>query len=92
MSVFLLDADTMIRADRTFYPRKRFPIFWEWLLAQGTLGSIKIPVEQYEEIVAGSGELVDWLKSKDVRDALEFPHEVDASLVTAVIEKGEPPR
>lgn len=88
MPVFLLDADTMIRADRTFYPRKRFPIFWEWLLAQGKLGLIKIPVEQYEEIVAGSGELVDWLKSKEVREALEFSQEVDAGLVTTVIEKG----
>lgn len=88
MAIFLLDADTLIKADRTYYPRKRFPIFWDWLLAQGQSGKIKVPTEQYEEIIAGSGDLVDWLKEKDVRIALEFEEEVDPTLVTSVIEGG----
>lgn len=88
MPTFLLDADTMIKADGLYYPRKRFPVFWDWLFAQGDAGAVKIPIEQYEEITVGNGELVDWLKTKDVREALEFSDEVDADLVKQVIEKG----
>jgi hypothetical protein len=88
MPTFLLDADTMIKADGLYYPRRRFPVFWDWLLAQGVGGAVKIPIEQYEEITAGNGELVDWLKAKDVREALEFSEEVDPDLVKKVIEKG----
>ena len=61
----LLDADTLITGDRTFYPMKRFPVFWNWLLFHGTTGNIKIPQEQYDEITAGKGELVEWLREKE---------------------------
>ena len=62
--IYLFDADTLIRADRTYYPLKRFPVFWEWLHYNGNISNIKIPIEQYEEIVVGRGGLVDWLKDK----------------------------
>jgi hypothetical protein len=68
--LYLLDADTLIRADSTYYPLSRFPIFWVWLGHHGQLHNIKIPVEQYEEIVAGNGELVDWLQDADTASAM----------------------
>jgi hypothetical protein len=77
----LLDADVLIRADNRFYPRNRFPTFWTWLAHVGDGGAVKIPREQYEEIVRGKGELVDWLKSADVKAALLLGEEADPAVV-----------
>lgn len=68
--LYLLDADTLITGDRRAYPLRRFPIFWQWLKHQGEAGSVKVPLEQYEEVTAGRGELVDWLCDEEVKQAL----------------------
>jgi len=86
--IYLLDADTLIRADSTYYPLNRFPVFWEWLLYNGNEGIVKIPIEQYEEIIAGNSELVDWLKDQETKEALLFNEEADPALVTLVTEEG----
>ena len=86
--LYLLDADTLIRGDRDFYPLARFPVFWRWLIHQGQSSQVKIPLEQYEEITAGSGDLVEWLCEQEVRDALLLNEEADPALVTAVIDSG----
>ena len=86
--IYLFDADTLIRADNTYYPLNRFPVFWEWLQFSGEAGFIKIPLEQYEEIIAGNGRLVDWLKTEDVKAALLFDEEAEPAHVTEVTERG----
>lgn len=86
--LYLLDADTLITGDRLAYPLGRFPIFWDWLRYQGALGQVKIPVEQFEEITAGRGTLVDWLKDEESRSALLLGEEVDPALVGRVIVEG----
>ena len=65
--LYLLDADTLIRADSTYYPLKRFPIFWTWLIYSSNRGQIKLPQEQYDEVVVGRGELVEWLRVKEIK-------------------------
>lgn len=89
--IYLLDADTLIRADSTYYPRKRFPIFWEWLCHHGISNNAKIPREQYSEVVAGKGLLVDWLKESDVKNALFFNEMPDPQLVAHVTALGYAP-
>jgi hypothetical protein len=89
--LYLLHADTLIRADRTYYPLKRFPVFWDWLLHHSGAGSIKIPQEQFDEVVVGRGELVDWLSDKARKDSMLLPGAVDPQLVTQVIEQGYAP-
>ena len=86
--LYLLDADTLIRGDREFYPLQRFPVFWRWLLHQGETGQAKIPIEQYEEITVGNGELVDWLREADVKDALVLNEEADPDVIGAVLSMG----
>lgn len=86
--IYLLDADTLIRADSTYYPLRRFPIFWSWLLHNAAAGHIKVPLEQYEEVVTGTGELVDWLKNADTKEALVLDEEADPALVAEVTAKG----
>jgi hypothetical protein len=82
--LYLLDADSVIRGDRDFYPLRRFPVFWRWLVHQGDIGAVKIPLEQYEEITAGQGALVDWLCEQDVRAALVLDEEADPDRVGRV--------
>jgi hypothetical protein len=86
--LYLLDADTLITADRRYYPMARFPVFWEWLRHNGAIGNVKIPREQYDEIVAGRGELVDWLRQRETADALLFAEESDPELVARVTGEG----
>lgn len=89
--IYLLDADSLIRADRTYYPPKRFPVFWEWLRYNAAADRIKIPFEQYHEIVAGRGELVEWLKEEETKVALLLDEEADQRLVVEVTKKGYAP-
>jgi hypothetical protein len=84
----LLDADTLITGDRLAYPLKRFPIFWDWLRHQGSLNLVKIPIEQFEEVTGGRGELVDWLQVDDNKEALLFEEEADLAAVARVTMQG----
>jgi Domain of unknown function (DUF4411) len=89
--LYLLDADTLIKADRIYYPLQRFLVFWEWLLHHSGIGNIKVPQEQFDEVAAGKGELVDWLSDKTTKEALLLPGLVDQSLLSQVIEQGYAP-
>lgn len=89
--LYLLDADTLIRADREAYPLSRFPVLWNWLLYQGDAGRVKITLEQYEEIAVGTGALVDWLSDDAHRQALLLPDDVDLPTVQQVLNGGYAP-
>jgi hypothetical protein len=49
---------------------------------------VKIPVEQFDEITAGQGELVDWLRHADRRDALLLNEEATVARVRQVVTEG----
>ena len=84
--IYLLDADSLIRAANTFYRLKRVAPFWEWLEEQGNLENVKIPIEQYEEVTAGNkeDELVKWLIQPTVKKALLLDEEADPAIVAKV--------
>ena len=84
--LYLLDANVLIDADRDYYPIDRVPEFWDWLLSQATAGRLKVPLEVYEEVVAGKGTLPDWLK--DHRTVVVLDESVVGNLVRTVIEEG----
>ena len=84
---YLLDANVLIDANRDYYPLGRIPEFWEWLVDCGEKGRAKIPLEIFEEILAGKkDELTRWLKEN--RDVLLLSEEVDPRLVARVTERG----
>lgn len=89
--LYLLDADTLITGDRRAYPVRRFPVFWEWLRHQGTIGNVKIPLEQYEEVVSGRGDIVEWLCMEESKAALVLAEELDLGLVADTIMAGYGP-
>lgn len=86
--LFLLDANVLIDADRDYYPLERVPEFWDWLQYQGEIGAVKVPLEIYEEITEGEGDLVDWLERPEIRSALVLDEESEAAHVAVVVAIG----
>ena len=55
-------------------------------------GALKLPLDIFEEITAGTDDLCQWLKSADHKDALVLDEEVDARIVQRVLSDGYSPR
>lgn len=70
MTLYLLDANVVIRAHEDYYPVDRIPRYWEWLVEQAAAGVIKMPRRIFDEITPPQGSLADWLKRADVKEAL----------------------
>ena len=51
--LYLLDANVLIDANRDYYPLGRVPEFWDWLVDRASRHQVKIPLDMYEEILAG---------------------------------------
>ena len=85
--LYLLDANVLIDANRDYYPLARVPEFWDWLVDCGVKRRMRIPLEMYEEVLAGQDDdLTRWLK--DNRDALQLDEDVDEALVARVTATG----
>jgi hypothetical protein len=86
--IYLLDANTLIDANRDYYGIGQVDEYWDWLIHHGDEGKVKIPLEVYEEVKAGTDVLADWMKDQVTADALRLEEDVDVSLVQQVIEMG----
>ncbi len=88
--LYLLDANTLIDAKRDYYPIERVPEFWDWLVFQGQQGSIKIPIEVYEEFSdtkdkeGNKDTLATWAEETEVKDALLFTEDAEPDLVARI--------
>jgi len=91
--VYLLDANTLIDANRDYYGLDSVPQFWDWLIHMGELGNVKIPVEIYEELKVGKKEdpLRNWVMQEEVKIALLYVEDADPSLVARVLNDGYSP-
>lgn len=86
--VHLLDANTLIDANRDYYGLETVPQFWDWLIHMGNQGAVKIPLEIYEELRRGNDALTEWVKREDVEAALLYEEEADPALVGQVLDAG----
>jgi hypothetical protein len=77
--LYLLDANTLINAHRTWYALNRVPEFWSWILHHAAAGTLKMPSEIYAEVEAGNDELADWAKDAAHKTALRLSEPTDAS-------------
>lgn len=90
--LYLLDANVLIDANRDYYPLARVPQFWDWIAAHARAGNVAMPVENYDEVVAGNeDELAVWLRRTDIKDVLVLRQESDAVLVSRVVAEGYAP-
>ncbi len=95
--LYLLDANTLIDAKNLYYPIECVPEFWNWLVSQGQLSNIKIPIEIYEEFKdtkpkdGQKDELTLWAETPEVKEALLFNEEAEQDLVARVAYGGYTP-
>ena len=94
--LYLLDANVPITAHNLYYPVDAVPEFWAWLAHMGANGSIKLPLEIYEEIKDGGTDvakdlLFGWIKNEAVKSAILLDEEVDPAIVAEVINRGYAP-
>lgn len=86
--LYLLDANVLIDANRDYYGLDQVPEFWDWLINEGSENRIKIPIEQYEEIVDGTDNLAIWLKEPETKDGLLLSEIADIESVQKVTYEG----
>lgn len=92
--LYLLDANVLIVAHKTYYPIDQVPEFWEWLCYQGEVGNAKIPLEIMGEITEGRKEddpLFVWMNDSNNRNALLLSDEADSVFVQRVVYEGYAP-
>jgi hypothetical protein len=70
MTLYLLDANVLIRAHEDYYPIDRIPQFWIWLLERAETGIIKMPRVIFDEVTPSAGLLADWVKQPEVKAVL----------------------
>ncbi|MEC9024785.1 MAG: DUF4411 family protein [Pseudomonadota bacterium] len=89
-----MDANTFIEAKELYYPFDIVPEYWDWLVYQGSLQNLKVPVEIYTEINGANqdkkyhDELAKWARTEDVKSNLMLDEELDYGLVNTVITQG----
>jgi hypothetical protein len=88
MTLYLLDANVLIRAHGDYYPIDRIPQFWAWLRAQAEAGTIKMPTRIFDEVCGSADQLGTWLKRADVKRALVLDEPTDMAAVQRVIAVG----
>lgn len=91
MTLYLLDANVLIRAHEDYYPIDRIPPFWAWLLDQANANVIKMPRVIFDEVTPPSGPFATWLAQKDVREALILNENIPVSVIRHVIDVGYAP-
>jgi hypothetical protein len=72
------------------------PEFWAWVAHKGAGGEIKMPLETFEEVRDGGGDvdrdlLFGWIQSEENKASLLFDEEVNSELVQRVLEFGYAP-
>jgi hypothetical protein len=65
------------------------PELWSWLLHQSQNGRIKMPIEIYEEVLAGKEDtLTEWLKKPEIKESLLLKENADPAGVAHVTFNG----
>jgi hypothetical protein len=94
--LYLIDANVLITAHNDYYPIDGVPEFWDWLLHQATIDTVKMPLEIYEEIKLGGKDtqkdmLYKWVADVTVKKALVLGESVNGKLVSNCTKNGYAP-
>lgn len=89
--LYLLDANVLIDANRDYYPIERVPEFWQWLLHHAQSDRVKIPAEIHDEVKRGNDDLAQWVKEREIKDALVLDAEARPADVQRAIRRGYAP-
>ncbi|MFN3066608.1 DUF4411 family protein [Serratia sp. J2] len=87
--LYLLDANILIHAHDYYYPQKRVPEFWEWILFHATSGRLKMPREIIDEIKGGESDIhAKWVHHKINKTHIMLPEDFDAGILHQVVSDG----
>ncbi|EKN4766082.1 DUF4411 family protein [Yersinia enterocolitica] len=87
--LYLLDANILIHAHDYYYPQKRVPEFWEWILFHATNGRLKMPREIIDEIKGGDSDIhAKWVHHKTNKPHIILPEDFDADILHQVVTDG----
>ena len=64
MTIYLLDADVLIRAKNQHYAFDLCPGFWNWIDREHAAGKVFSVRKVYDEILAGKDDLSEWAKER----------------------------
>jgi hypothetical protein len=78
MTLYLLDANVIIRAHEDYYPVERIPKFWSWMLDMAADNTVKMPRLIFNEITPSVGPLAEWIKQPHVREVMILDEPIDA--------------
>lgn len=81
--MYLMDANAFMEASRLYYSFKIAPGYWEWLVEKFEAGELASVEAVYDEITAGSGDLVTWARQTSL-DGFWLPDTNES--VTAIAE------
>jgi Domain of unknown function (DUF4411) len=81
MTLYLLDANVLIRAHEDYYPVDRILPFWTWLLEHAENNVIKVPRVIFDEVRPAPGPFRAWLAQREVREKLVLNKTIPVSLV-----------
>jgi hypothetical protein len=88
MTIYLIDANVLIRADADYYPITRFQPFWDWLFQKALSRTVQMPREIFDEVAKSNDLLGKWLNTSDVKKAIILPEGTNAQTVSKVICEG----
>ncbi len=88
MTVYVVDADVLIRANADFYAIDRVPQFWAWLLGQAQLGAVKMTQQNCGEVAGSLDILGRWMNRLEVKTALILPETTDRKKFQHVLDYG----
>lgn len=88
--LYLLDANVLIRAHADYYALDRVPQFWDWLLHHARAGTVKAPLEIFDEVAGGGAPregdlLLPFLRRAENKRVLVLQEEPRPELVEAVL-------
>ncbi|MEX0496029.1 DUF4411 family protein [Raoultella terrigena] len=87
--LFLLDANILIHAHDYYYPQRRVPEFWEWILFHATNGRLKIPREIIDEIKGGESDThAKWVHHKSNKPHIMLNEDFDVQILGRVVNDG----
>lgn len=87
--LYLLDANTLIDANRDYYPIGRVGEFWAWLLHMAETGLVKLPREMCEEVEQGTDDLAQWVREH--KETLLLDESANEEAVAFVVYNGYAP-
>jgi hypothetical protein len=88
MTLYLIDANVLIRADADFYPIDRVPQFWDWLLEKALEEAVKMPREIYDEVAPSKDQLGQWLRNSVVKEAIILADKPSRINLQSVLDRG----